>query len=55
MFFVDAVYTQCYYSPHPTCTNNGSKRVILSKNVSFGCVNKVSLNFGGQTPKKLKF
>jgi len=36
-------------------TNEGSKRVVPLKEVPFGGLNDVSLNFGGKIPQKLKF
>jgi len=39
----------------PIWTNEGSKRVILLKEVPFGGLNDVSLKFGGKIPQKLKF
>jgi len=36
-------------------TNEGSKRVIPLKEVPFGGLNDVPLNFGGKIPQKLKF
>jgi len=33
-------------------TNEGSKRVVLRKEVPFGGLNVVPLNFRGQTPQK---
>jgi len=36
-------------------TNEGSKRVLSLKEVPFGGLNDVSLNFGGKIPQKLKF
>ena len=35
-------------------TNEGSKRIIPLKEVPFGGVNDVPLNFGGKIPQKLK-
>ena len=35
--------------------NEGSKRVVPLKEVPFGGLNDVSLNFGGKIPQKLKF
>ena len=39
----------------PIWTNESSKRVVPLKEVSFGGLNDVSLNFGGKIPPKLKF
>ena len=39
----------------PIWTNEGSKHVILLKEVPFGGLNDVTLNFGGKIPQKLKF
>ena len=39
----------------PIWTNEGSKRVVLLKEVPFGGLNNVPLNFGGKIPQKLKF
>jgi len=39
----------------PIWTNEGSKRVVPLKEVPFGGLNDVSLNFGGKIPQKLKF
>jgi len=39
----------------PIWTNEGSKRVVPLKEVPFGGLNDVSLNFGGKIPPKLKF
>jgi len=39
----------------PIWTNDGSKRVVPPKEVPFGRLNDVSLNFGGKIPQKLKF
>jgi len=39
----------------PTWTNEGSKRVVPLKEVPFGGLNDVPLNFGGKIPQKLKF
>ena len=39
----------------PIWTNESSKRVVPLKEVPFGGLNDVSLNFGGKIPKKLKF
>ena len=36
-------------------TNEGSKRVVPLKEVPFGGLNDVPLNFGGKIPQKLKF
>jgi len=36
-------------------TNEGSKRVVSLKEVPFGGLNYVPLNFGGKIPQKLKF
>jgi len=36
-------------------TNECSKRVVPLKEVPFGGLNDVSLNFGGKIPQKLKF
>jgi len=36
----------------PIWTNEGSKRVVPLKNVPFGGLNDVTLNFGGKIPKK---
>jgi len=40
---------------HPIWTNEGSKRVVPLKEVPFGCLNDVPLNFGGKINQKLKF
>jgi len=40
---------------HSIWTNEGSKRVVPLKEVPFGGLNDVSLNFGGKIPQKLKF
>ena len=39
----------------PIWINEGSKRVVPLKEVPFGGLNDVSLNFGGKILKKLKF
>ena len=39
----------------PIWTNESSKRVVQPKEVHFGGLNDVSLNFGGKIPQKLKF
>ena len=39
----------------PIWTNEGSKRVVPLKEVPFGGLKDVSLNFGGKIPPKLKF
>ena len=39
----------------PIWTNEGSKRVVPLKEVHFGGLNDVPLNFGGKIPQKLKF
>ena len=39
----------------PIWTNEGSKRVVPLKEVPFGGLKDVSLNFGGKILKKLKF
>ena len=39
----------------PIWTNEGSKRVVPLKEVSFGGLNDVPLKFGGKIPPKLKF
>ena len=39
----------------PIWTNESSKRVVPLKEVPFGGLNDVSLNFGGTIPPKLKF
>jgi len=39
----------------PIWTNEGSKRVALLKEVPFGGLNDVPLNFGGKIPQKLQF
>ena len=39
----------------PIWTNEGSKRVVPLKEVPFGSLNDVPLNFGGKIPQKLKF
>ena len=39
----------------PLWTNESSKRVVPLKEVPFGGLNDVSLNFGGKIPQKLKF
>jgi len=36
-------------------TNEGSKRVVPRKEVPFGGLNDVPLNFGGEITQKLKF
>jgi len=36
-------------------SNEGSKRVVPLKEVPFGGLNNVPLNFGGKIPPKLKF
>ena len=36
-------------------TNDGSKRVVPLKEVPFGGLNDVTLNFRGNIPQKLKF
>jgi len=36
-------------------TNEGSKRIVPLKEVPFGGLNDVPLNFGGKIPQKLKF
>jgi len=36
-------------------TNEGSKRVVPLKEVPFGDLKDVPLNFGGKVPPKLKF
>jgi len=36
-------------------TNKGSKRVVPLKEVPFGGMDDVPLNFGGKIPPKLKF
>ena len=38
----------------PIWTNKGSKRVVPHKEVPFGGLNDVPLNFGGKIPQKLK-
>jgi len=38
----------------PIWTNEGSKRVVQLKEVPFGGLNDVPLNFGGKIPQKLK-
>jgi len=40
---------------HPIWTNEGLKRVVPLKEVPFGGLNDVPLNFGGKIPQKLKF
>jgi len=40
---------------HPIWTNEGSTRVVPLKEVPFGGLNDVPLNFGGKIPQKLKF
>ena len=40
---------------HPIWTNEGSKCVDPLKEVPFGGLNNVPLNFGGKIPQKLKF
>ena len=47
------VYTQRYYTARPIWTNEGSKRVIPRKDVPFGGLNVVPLNFGSQTLKMI--
>ena len=39
----------------PIWTNECSKRVVPRKEVPFGGLNDVRLNFGGKIPQKLKF
>ena len=39
----------------PIWTNEGSKRVAPLKEVPFGGLNNVPLNFGGKIPQKMKF
>jgi len=39
----------------PIWTNEGTKRVVPLKEVPFGGLKDVSLNFGGKIPQKLKF
>jgi len=39
----------------PNWTNEGSKGVVPLKEVPFGGLNNVSLNFGSKIPQKLKF
>jgi len=39
----------------PIWTNEGSKRVFPLKEVPFGGLNDVPLNFGGKIPQKLIF
>ena len=39
----------------PIWTDEGSKRVVPLKEVPFGGLNNVPLNFGGKIPQKLKF
>ena len=39
----------------PIWTNESSKRVVPLKEVPFGGLNDVSLNFGSKIPQKLKF
>ena len=39
----------------PIWTNEGPKRVVPLKEVPFGGLNDVPLNFGGKIPQKLKF
>ena len=39
----------------PIWTNEGSKRFVPLKEVPFGGLNNVPLNFGGKIPQKLKF
>ena len=39
----------------PIWTNEGSKRVVLLKEVLFGGLNDVPLNFRGKIPQKLTF
>ena len=39
----------------PIWTYEGSKRVVPLKEVPFGGLNNVPLNFGGKIPQKLKF
>jgi len=36
-------------------TNKGSKHVVPHKEVPFGGLSNVPLNFGGKSPQKLKF
>ena len=40
---------------HPIWTNEGSKRVVPLKEVPFGGLYDVPLNFGGKNPPKLNF
>jgi len=39
----------------PIWMNEDSKRVVPLKEVPFGSLNDVRLNFGGKIPQKLKF
>jgi len=39
----------------PIWTNERSKRVVPLKEVLFGGLNDVPINFGGKYPQKLKF
>ena len=39
----------------PIWTNESSKRVVPLKEVPFGGLNDVSINFGSKIPQKLKF
>ena len=39
----------------PIWTNESSKRVVPLKEVPFGGLNDVSINFGNKIPQKLKF
>ena len=39
----------------PIWTNEGTKRIVPLKEVPFGGLNDVPLNFGGKIPQKLKF
>jgi len=43
------------HTVRPIWTNEGSKRVVPLKEVPFGGLNDVPLNFGGKIPQKLKF
>ena len=39
----------------PIWNNEGSERLVPLKEVPFGGLNDVPLNFGGKIPQKLKF
>jgi len=44
-----------FYLDKPTCRTEGSKCVVPRKEVPFGGLNQVSLNFVGKTSPRLKF